>query len=85
MDAAGRRPAPGATWWRRLCLAFSTGLFVSWFTDYFGLTGAAEPVFLTVVPALVLWFAALTAAYRYRLLDRALGLRELAAVGAPRG
>ena len=43
------------------------------------------PVFRTVLPALVLWFAALTAAYRYRLLDRALGLQELAAVGAPRG
>jgi cation-transporting ATPase E len=60
-----------------LVVAFSAGLFVPWFTDYFGLTDAAEPVFLTVLPALVLWFAVLTAAYRLRLLDRALGLAAL--------
>ena len=47
-----------------LVVAFSAGLFVPWFTDYFGLTDAAEPVFVTVLPALVLWFVALSAAYR---------------------
>ena len=31
-------------------------------------------MFRTVLPALVLWFALLTAAYRFRVLDRALGL-----------
>jgi cation-transporting ATPase E len=35
-----------------------------------------------VLPALVLWFAALTAAFRLRLLDRVLGLDELL---GPRG
>jgi cation-transporting P-type ATPase E len=30
-----------------------------------------------VLPALVLWFAALSAAYRFRLLDRTLGLHDL--------
>ena len=34
---------------------------------------AARPVFTTVLPALALWFAALSAAYRFRLLDRVLG------------
>ena len=53
---------------------FSAGLFLPWFTGYFGLTDAAKPVFQTVLPALVLWFALLSAAYRFRLLDRALGL-----------
>ena len=57
--------------------AFSGGLFVSPFTDYFGLTHAADPVFRTVLPALVLWFVVLSAAYRFRILDRALGLAKL--------
>lgn len=57
-----------------LVLAFSAGLFVQWFTDYFGLTEAARPVFETVLPVLVVWFALLSAAYRFRLLDRALGV-----------
>jgi cation-transporting ATPase E len=34
-------------------------------------------VFNTVLPALALWFAAMTAAYRFRLLDRMLGLAAL--------
>jgi cation-transporting ATPase E len=57
-----------------LVIAFSAGLFVPWFTDYFGLTAAARPVFETVLPALVAWFAVLSAMYRFRLLDRALGV-----------
>jgi cation-transporting ATPase E len=60
-----------------LVVAFSGLLFVPWFTSYFGLTHAADPVFRTVVPALVLWFLALSAAYRFRLLERALGLEKL--------
>jgi cation-transporting ATPase E len=57
-----------------LVVVFSALLFVPSFTDYFGLTDAADPVFRTVLPALVLWFLLLTAAYRSRLLERALGL-----------
>jgi cation-transporting ATPase E len=60
-----------------LVAAFSGGLFVPAFTDYFGLTQAADPVFSTVVPGLVLWFVALSAVYRFRLLDRLLGLDDL--------
>jgi cation-transporting P-type ATPase E len=67
-----------------LVVAFSAGLFSPWFSGYFGLTEAAEPVFETVLPALVLWFLVLTAVYRSRLLDRALGLDLLAEVGPPR-
>jgi cation-transporting ATPase E len=57
-----------------LVVAFSAGLAFPWFTGYFGLTDAAEPVFVTVLPSLVIWFAVLTAIYRFRLLDRFLGL-----------
>ena len=62
-----------------LVVAFTGLLFVPTFTDYFGLTKAADPVFRSVVPTLVVWFVLLSAAYRYRLLERALGL-----VRAPR-
>ncbi len=48
-------------------------------SDYFELTGPGPAVFITVLPALVLWFAALTATLRFRLLDRALGLDHLRA------
>ena len=65
-----------------LLVVFSSLLFVPWFTDYFGLTDAAKPVFETVLPALVLWFVLLTAAYRFRVLDRALGLQQLTGSGA---
>ena len=58
-------------------VAFSGLLLVPWFTSYFGLTDAADPVFRTVLPALVLWFALLTAAYRFRVLERTLGLVHL--------
>ena len=53
-------------------------LFTPAVSDYFGLTGAAPPVYTTVLPVLVIWFVALAAAYRYRVLDRLLGLRHLA-------
>ena len=57
-----------------LVVAFSAGLFLPWFTRYFGLTDAADPVFRTVVPALAVWFVLLSAAYRFRVLERLLGL-----------
>ncbi|MBM7804334.1 cation-transporting ATPase E [Geodermatophilus bullaregiensis] len=57
-----------------LVVAFTALLFVPVLTSYFGLTDAADPVFRTVLPALLLWFAILTAVYRFRLLERALGL-----------
>ncbi|MGY2003803.1 HAD-IC family P-type ATPase [Blastococcus sp. SYSU DS1024] len=57
-----------------LAAVFTGGLFVPAVSDYFGLTGAADPVFFTVLPALVLWFLVLSAAYRFRVLERALGL-----------
>ncbi|MGY1717782.1 HAD-IC family P-type ATPase [Blastococcus sp. SYSU DS0552] len=57
-----------------LAAVFTGGLFVPAVSVYFGLTGAADPVFFTVLPALVLWFLVLSAAYRFRVLERALGL-----------
>jgi cation-transporting ATPase E len=60
-----------------LVAAFVGVLFVPVLSDYFGLTGPARPVFTIVLPALVLWFGALTLAYRFRLLDRLLGLDKL--------
>jgi cation-transporting ATPase E len=54
-------------------------LFTPAVSDYFGLTGAAPPVYTTVLPVLAIWFVALTAAYRFRVLDRLLGLRHLPA------
>jgi cation-transporting ATPase E len=57
-----------------LVVTFSGLLFVDRFTDYFGLTHAADPVFSTVLPVLVLWFGVLSLAYRFRVLERALGI-----------
>ncbi len=64
-----------------LVVVFTGMLFVPAVTDYFGLTEAAGPVFRTVAPALVVWFAVLTAVYRFRLLERALGLSPAPADG----
>jgi cation-transporting P-type ATPase E len=71
-----RRPAVLGT---VLVAVFVAVLFVPALWTYFGLTGPAAPVFMTVLPALVLWFAALTVVFRLRLLDRILGLDELPA------
>ena len=60
-------------------IAFAAVLFVPALWGYFGLTVPAAPVFIVVLPALVLWFVALTAAYRLRLLDRVLRVDELLA------
>jgi cation-transporting ATPase E len=54
-------------------------LFTPALSDYFGLTGPAWPVYTAVLPALGVWFVALSAAYRLRLLDRVLGLQNLPA------
>jgi cation-transporting ATPase E len=51
-------------------------LFTPVLSDYFGLTGPAGAVYETVLPALVGWFLVLSAAYRFRLVDRVLGLRH---------
>jgi cation-transporting ATPase E len=72
--AGDRRPAVLVA---ALTAAFIAVLFVPALSDYFGLTGPAAPVFTVVLPALVLWFAALTVVYRLRLLDRILGLDQL--------
>ncbi|HEX8510036.1 MAG TPA: hypothetical protein VF635_11165, partial [Propionibacteriaceae bacterium] len=45
--------------------------------DYFGLTRPAGIVYDTSLPLLLLWFLTLAAAYRFRVMDRLLGLNEL--------
>ncbi|WP_033340542.1 HAD-IC family P-type ATPase [Catenuloplanes japonicus] len=57
-----------------LFLAFGAVLLVPPLWSYFGLTGPAGPVFMVVLISLVFWFATLTVAYRFQLLDRLLGL-----------
>lgn len=59
-----------------LVAAFAAVLFIPALSNYFGLTGPAEPVFDLVLPALVLWFTALTAVFRFRLVERVLGTRD---------
>ena len=60
-----------------LLVVFAAVLFVPTLYDYFGLTGGHRSSSPSCLPALVLWFGALTAAYRFRLLDRVLGLDTL--------
>jgi cation-transporting P-type ATPase E len=64
-----------------LVVVFTGGLFFPAFTGYFGLTEAVEPVISAVLPALLVWFVLLSLCYRYRLLDRALGLDDLPGEG----
>jgi cation-transporting P-type ATPase E len=66
-----------------LVAVFIAVLFIPVLYNYFGLTGPGPIVRDIVTPALVLWFAALTATYRFRLMDRILGLDQLPA-GQPR-
>jgi cation-transporting P-type ATPase E len=56
-------------------------LFIPATSSYFGLTGPAAPVFVTVFTALALWFVTLSLTYRFRVLDRALGLDALPVEG----
>jgi cation-transporting P-type ATPase E len=60
-----------------LLVVFAAVLFVPALYDYFGLTAGNSYVLAVCLIALALWFATLTAAYRLRLLDRALGLDAL--------
>ena len=60
-----------------LLAAFAAVLFIPTLYTYFGLTGPARQVFGAVLPALALWFVTLSLAYRFRLLDRVLGLPAL--------
>jgi cation-transporting ATPase E len=60
-----------------LTAAFFVVLSVPALYGYFGLTAGNSFVLTVVVVALVPWFVGLSAAYRFRLLDRILGLDEL--------
>jgi cation-transporting ATPase E len=60
-----------------LLATFGAVLFVPTLYTYFGLTAGNSFVFGVVGLAVVLWFAALSAAYRFRLLDRLLGLEQV--------
>jgi cation-transporting ATPase E len=72
--AGDRRPAVLVA---GLLVALLTALVVPQLRDYFGLTRPAGIVYVVVLPVLVVWFGALAAAYRLRLLDRMLGLPAL--------
>jgi cation-transporting ATPase E len=57
-----------------LVVVFVAVLFVPTLYNYFGLTAGNGFVLRIVLVALLPWFAALSAAYRFRVLDRVLGL-----------
>jgi cation-transporting ATPase E len=61
-----------------LVVAFVAVLFTPALSNYFGLTGPAQPVFTSVLPTLVVWFLVLTAMFRFRVLDRLLGAQSVA-------
>ncbi|MFC7274578.1 HAD-IC family P-type ATPase [Paractinoplanes rhizophilus] len=63
-----------------LSVTFGAVLFSPALYTYFGLAGPSRPMFVIVFATLAMWFAALSLAYRLRLLDRVLGLDQL-----PRG
>jgi cation-transporting ATPase E len=78
--ASWTRPSPDkrpAVLVAALLAALVAVLFTPALSDYFGLTGPAPPVYSVVLPALAVWFVALGAAYRLRLLDRVLGFQTL--------
>jgi cation-transporting ATPase E len=60
-----------------LVVGLLAALIIPTLRNYFGLTRPAGIVYRTALPMLLIWFFALAAAYRWRLLDRMLGLREL--------
>jgi len=76
--AADRRPAVLVA---ALLAVLVAVLFVPVLYTYFGLTGPTPQVFSTVIPALVLWFATLSLVFRFRVLDRLLGLTSLPGPG----
>ena len=74
---APRRDKRPAVLVAALLVGLVTALVVPVLRTYFGLTEPVPIVYAMVLPALVLWFLTLSAAYRYRALDRILGLQEL--------
>jgi cation-transporting P-type ATPase E len=60
-----------------LLAAFCAVLFIPTLYNYFGLTAGNSFVTGVVGIAVALWFATLSLAYRFRLLDRALGLEQV--------
>lgn len=66
-----------------LLAAFAVVLFTPALTDYFGLTKLVRPVVLVVFPALAIWFGALSAAYRWQILDRLLAVDQLPSRNLP--
>ncbi|MEV4344756.1 HAD-IC family P-type ATPase [Actinoplanes sp. NPDC049596] len=60
-----------------LVVVFFAVLVVPVLWNYFGLAGPAEPTFEVVFPMLGLWFVTLSCFYRFRVLDRVLGLDNL--------
>lgn len=69
-----RRPTVMVT---LLVVVFFVVLYTPALSTYFGITDPARPIWTTVVPGLALWFLALTAVFRWRLMDRVLGLDDL--------
>nr|WP_232531051.1 HAD-IC family P-type ATPase [Microlunatus antarcticus] len=59
-----------------LLVGLLTALVVPTPRTYFGLTRPAGIVYQTSVPLLVVWFLALAGAYRFRVMDRLLGLGD---------
>ncbi|MEU4624600.1 HAD-IC family P-type ATPase [Actinoplanes sp. NPDC023801] len=59
-----------------LSVLFSAVLCVPALWSYFGLMGPSKPVFFVVLPALILWYLALTVVFRFRLFDHLLGLDQ---------
>ncbi|HEX8487834.1 MAG TPA: HAD-IC family P-type ATPase [Propionibacteriaceae bacterium] len=71
---ADRRPAILVV---ALLVGLLTALVVPVFRDYFGLTRPAAIVYQTALPMLLIWFLAVTAAFRFKVMDRLLGLPDL--------
>jgi len=60
-----------------LVAALAVVMYVPALSDYVGLAGPAPRMLGTVLPAVALWFLTLSLTYRFRLLDRGLGLDDL--------
>jgi len=60
-----------------LLVGLLAALIIPTLRNYFGLTRPANVVYETALPVLVVWFIALAAAYRFKILDRLLGLPDL--------
>jgi cation-transporting ATPase E len=60
-----------------LLIGLMAALTIPVLRDYFGLTRPAGVVYATALPVLLVWFFALAAAYRFRVMDRLLGLPAL--------